>query len=129
MNKNLFMLTAASALLLAGCGQQEEAATSAPAESPAPTVAATDAPINELGRGVYNRTCSMCHASGAAGAPIPGNKEDWAPRIAQGMDVLYAHSIEGYTGEKGMMPAKGGNPSLSDDETKAAVDYMVERSR
>jgi cytochrome c5 len=128
MNKSLFMLTTAT-LLLAACGQQEEAATSAPATTPAPTVAATDAPINEVGRGVYNRTCSMCHASGDAGAPIPGNKDDWGPRIAQGMDILYAHSIEGYTGQKGMMPAKGGNPSLSDDEVKAAVDYMVERSR
>ena len=43
--------------------------------------------------------------------------------------MLYQHSIEGFTGEKGMMPAKGGNPSLSDDEMKAAVDYMVDLSR
>jgi cytochrome c5 len=53
-----------------------------------------------------------------------GSKEDWAPRIAQGKDVLYKHAIEGFTGEKGVMPPKGANPSLSDDDVKAAVDYM-----
>lgn len=137
MKKNLFILTATAALLLAACGQQEDSTPSAPSESAAPvestapttTASAPDAPMNDLGKGVYNRTCSMCHASGAAGAPIPGNKDDWGPRIEKGMDMLYRHSLEGFTGEKGMMPAKGGNPALSDEETKAAVDYMVERSR
>ena len=73
-------------------------------------------------------SCALGHASGAAGAPIPGNKDEWAPRIAQGMDVLYQHSLEGFTGQKGMMPAKGGNPSLKDEDVKAAVDYMVSLS-
>ena len=54
-----------------------------------------------------------------------GNKEQWAKRIAQGNDTLYKHAIGGYTGDAGMMPAKGGNASLSDDEVKAAVDHMV----
>ena len=71
--------------------------------------------------------CALCHASGVAGAPIPGNKDDWAPRVAQGKDLLYKHSMEGYTGTKGMMPARGGNPGLSDDDMKAAVDYMLSR--
>lgn len=70
----------------------------------------------------------MCHAAGVAGAPKPGDKADWAPRIAQGNDVLYKHALEGFTGSKGMMPARGGNPSLPDDKVKAAVDYMVARS-
>lgn len=124
MKKRIFALTATTAILLAACGQQDDPAPAAPTESAAPA-----APVDTVGQGVYNRTCAMCHASGAAGAPIPGDKADWGPRIAQGMDVLYAHSIEGFSGEKGMMPAKGGNPSLTDEETKAAVDYMVERSR
>jgi cytochrome c5 len=64
-----------------------------------------------------------------AGAPKPGDKEEWAPRIAQGNDVLYKHAIEGFTGEKGMMPARGAGASLSDDEVKAAVDYMVSLSQ
>jgi len=60
-----------------------------------------------------------------AGAPKPGDKADWGPRIAQGTDLLYKHAIEGFTGAKGMMPARGGSATLSDDEVKAAVDYMI----
>lgn len=77
---------------------------------------------------MYKKTCALCHASGVAGAPLPGNKDEWAPRIAQGKDTLYKHALEGYTGEKGMMPARGGAPNLSDDEVKAAVDFMVAKS-
>lgn len=70
----------------------------------------------------------MCHAAGVAGAPKPGDKADWGPRIAQGKDRLYKHAIEGFTGAKGMMPARGGGTSLSDDEVKAAVDFMADKS-
>jgi cytochrome c5 len=127
MNKSALVLSATAAILLAACGQQD---TPAPAAPTTPTEsAAPAAPVNTAGQSTYNRACAMCHASGAAGAPIPGNKDDWGPRIEQGMDILYTHSLEGFTGQKGMMPAKGGNPSLSDDEVKAAVDFMVERSR
>lgn len=121
----------AAALLLTACGKQEEAAApapapvvAAPAPAPAPAVAEST-----LGKSIYNKTCALCHAAGVAGAPKPGDKADWEPRIAQGMDALFKHSIEGYTGSKGLMPAKGGNPALTDDEMKAAVQYMVDRSR
>ena len=70
----------------------------------------------------------MCHAAGVAGAPKPGDKADWGPRIAQGKETLYKHAIEGYTGSKGMMPARGGSASLSDADVKAAVDYMADKS-
>jgi cytochrome c5 len=121
MNKIVTVALAASmTLLLVACGEQD-------GKAPATQTAA--APVNTAGQGIYNRTCAMCHASGAAGAPIPGNKSEWEPRIAQGMDVLYQHSLEGFTGDKGMMPARGGSPNLSDDEVKAAVDFMVARSR
>jgi len=63
------------------------------------------------------------------GAPKPGDKADWGPRIAQGEEVLFKHAIEGFTGAKGMMPAKGGGASLSDEEVKAAVTHMVSLSR
>ena len=49
----------------------------------------------------------------------------WEARIAQGADVLYTHAIEGFTGDAGFMPAKGARMDLSDDEVRAAVDYMV----
>ncbi|MBW2503190.1 MAG: cytochrome c5 family protein, partial [Deltaproteobacteria bacterium] len=61
------------------------------------------------GEGVYMNFCSSCHASGIAGAPKVGDEADWAPRIAQGMDSLVKRAIEGYQGEKGYMPAKGGH--------------------
>jgi cytochrome c5 len=61
-----------------------------------------------------------CHAAGVAGAPKFGDKAVWAPRIATGMDALYASAIKG----KNAMPAKGGS-GASDDDVKAAVQYMV----
>ena len=93
-----------------------------PAAAPAPTASAA-------GQSVYNRTCALCHAAGVAGAPKPGDKADWEPRIAQGVDVMYKHAIEGFTGSKGMMPPRGGASNLSDEEVKAAVDFMVEKSQ
>ena len=80
-----------------------------------------------MGEGVYKKTCALCHSSGVAGAPIPGNKADWEPRVAQGKDMLYKHALEGFTGAKGMMPPRGGNPALSDDDVKAGVDFMVSK--
>ena len=81
------------------------------------------------GQTVYTSTCAMCHAAGITGAPKPGDKEDWKPRIAQGKDTLYKHAIGGFQGKKGMMPPKGGNTSIADADVKAAVDYMVDQSK
>lgn len=136
----LAAIAASLATLLAACGQQQETqapAAAAPAEAaaaPAPQAnpvaqAAEPVAANAEGEKIFKSTCSLCHATGAAGAPILGNKEDWAPRIAQGNDVLYKHAIEGYTGAKGVMPAKGGNVSLTDEAVKAAVDHMVASSQ
>ena len=84
---------------------------------------------NAAGKSVYNKTCALCHGAGVAGAPKVGDKADWGPRIAQGNDTLYKHAIEGYTGAKGLMPARGGSSSMSDEDVKAAVDHMVALSR
>ena len=47
-----------------------------------------------------------------------------------GTALLYERAINGFTGASGMaMPAKGGNATLSDDQVKAAVDYMVSSSQ
>ncbi len=73
------------------------------------------------GKKVYDSGCVACHGAGVAGAPKFGDKAAWAPRIKTGIDALYAASIKG----KGVMPAKGGNPALSDADVKAAVDFMV----
>jgi cytochrome c5 len=63
--------------------------------------------------------------SGAAGAPITGKVDQWSVRIAKGNDTLYNNAINGI----GVMPAKGGLMSLSDDDVKLAVDYMIDQSK
>ena len=77
------------------------------------------------GAETYNKACMACHATGVAESPKLGDKAAWAPRIAQGMDVLYTSVLKG----KGAMPPKGGQMQLSDDVVKAAVDYMVAQSK
>ena len=103
------------------------AAPAPQAAAPAAT-AATVATDSALGKSVYGKTCALCHSAGIAGAPKPGDKDDWGPRIAQGNDTLYKHAIEGFTGAKGMMPPRGGGTKLTDDEVKAAVDFMADQS-
>lgn len=73
----------------------------------------------------YKTTCSLCHDSGAAGAPKVGNKAVWAPRLAQGEDALVTAAIKGI----GAMPAKGGCASCSDAEIRATVEYMIGKSK
>ena len=67
-----------------------------------------------------------CHAAGVANAPKLGDKAAWAPRIAKGKPVLYDHAVKGFNN---VMPAKGGNASLSDADVKAAVDYMLAQAK
>lgn len=91
--------------------------------------AETDDSDAHPGRSVYEGVCISCHSGAIPNIPAPGDDAAWAPRIDdRGMEGLYANAINGYQGEESgmMMPAKGGNTALSDDEVKAAVDYMVE---
>lgn len=81
------------------------------------------------GEELFNSTCKMCHGTGVAGAPVVGDKAAWAPRIGQGMETLFKHAINGFTGTKGAMPARGTCASCSDDEIKGAVEYMVKQSK
>lgn len=129
MNKPTLLLAALSLAVLSACGQKDTAAPAAAA--PAPVAAAAPAPVaeNTVGKSAYGKVCAMCHATGAAGAPKPGDKADWGPRIAQGMDVMNKHALEGFTGTKGQMPPRGAATTLSDDEVKAAVAFMVDQSR
>ena len=130
MIKKPFILAALASVVLAACGGSD---SGAPAAAPAPVAAAPApaapaapaAPVNAAGESVYKKTCALCHAAGVAGAPKPGDKADWEPRIAQGDETLYKHAIEGYTGSKGMMPARGGGASLTDDAVTPAVPDMV----
>ncbi|MBK7003811.1 MAG: cytochrome c5 family protein [Burkholderiales bacterium] len=130
MQKKYVGLLLVCSALLAACGKPEATAPAAETTTTAPAVAAAAPEAeNAVGKSIYGKTCALCHAAGVAGAPKPGDKADWGPRIAQGNDMLYKHAIEGFNGAKGSMPARGGNPALKDDEVKAAVDFMVAQSR
>ena len=89
-------------------------------------VAAADAgtTAEKSGEEVVKAVCSMCHAAGLMSAPKIGDKDAWAPRVAQGYDTLVKHAIEGIRN----MPAKGGNPALSDKEVAEAVKHMANAS-
>jgi cytochrome c5 len=86
-------------------------------------------PPSRDGQQVYQASCVACHGAGIAGAPKLDDKGQWATRIAKGVDTLYASAVNGVQGSAGVMPARGGNPALSDAEVRAAVDYMVARSK
>jgi len=77
------------------------------------------------GKVIFGNLCQTCHTNAATGAPVITDKGAWAPRVAQGLDTLYTHAINGFQGAKGLMPAKGGNPSLTDAQVKATVQWMV----
>ena len=80
--------------------------------------------VEKTGEAVFNATCTSCHTSGALGAPKIANKGDWAPRIAQGYETLIKHAIEGIR----QMPARGGDPDLSDVEIARAIAFMANQS-
>jgi cytochrome c5 len=100
-----------------------------PEAAPTTTAAAPVAPAAPAkarsGSEVYQSVCSACHSAGLAGAPKTADAAAWKPRVAQGKATLYTHAIQGFK----MMPAKGGNASLSDAEVKAAVDYILAQAK
>jgi cytochrome c5 len=77
------------------------------------------------GKKIYEAHCAVCHGTGAAGAPKLGDAADWDPRIKQGMPVLFQHAINGFNS----MPPKGTCMSCSDEEIKAAVQYLADQSK
>ena len=104
----------------------EEATAATPvvetAPEPEPVAAAMTGPQ------VYNSACIACHGNGVGGAPIVGDVGQWTARIEQGLETLTRHAIEGYTGNAGYMPPKGGRLDLSDEEVASAVEYMANES-
>jgi cytochrome c len=73
---------------------------------------------------MFEQKCNACHGN-AAIAPVPGDKEAWAPRIKQGIETLYTHALKGFQG----MPAKGGHMDMKDADIKGIVDYMIGKSK
>lgn len=104
-------------------GSDELAAAEA---AQAATVAAAQPAEPRTGEQAYNEACFACHSPpGVGGAPVIGDGDAWAARVAQGRDLMIQHAIEGYQGDAGLMPAKGGRLDFSDDEVIAAVDYIL----
>ena len=95
------------------------------AAAPAAATAAVAAAGGGDGKGTYEKACSVCHASGVAGAPKFGDKAAWKPRIATGADALHNSALKG----KNAMPPKGGMADLPDGDVVAAVDYMMKTAK
>ena len=80
----------------------------------------------QQGRQLWLQNCEGCHGYGIADAPVPMQPDDWKHRVIKDKALLYLHAIEGFIGEDySMMPARGGNEKLNDEQVKAAVDYML----
>ena len=101
-------------------------ATAVPVVAGAQGAGAAAAPTD--GKSAFDSACSACHGTGIAGAPRVGDKAALAPRLAKGTATLEKHAIEGFQGETGLMPAKGGRTDLSDDIVREAVEYMASQS-
>ena len=100
------------------------------------------------GQQVFEDVCAACHASGANGAPAIGDEAAWNPRLARGLASLTESAIKGVRNMRphggspsqwrpsparaqwrvGEMPARGGNPTLTDVEIVRAITYMVNLS-
>ena len=141
--KYVRLLSALATLPLAACDKSEAPATVetsparvqssvplAPSQPASPGLQAGTAadvpavaaqPDRAHGRQIYRQACAFCHDQGLTGAPKIGDAGAWSPRLAQGMDTLYASALNG----KNAMPARGGNPSLADADVRAAVDYLA----
>jgi cytochrome c5 len=151
--KTLKLLPLVLAIALSACGEKKSgysaaqpeasAAVAAVASAPAASAPVAEAPAaapaapaasasakatgsSDLVKGeqVYTTTCLACHGAGVLGAPKFGDKAAWAPRIAKGVDILHKNALNGLN----LMPPKGGNAALSEDDLKAAVDYMVSKA-
>jgi len=93
------------------------------AETPTPVALEPVVPVfnPQKAREAYVAHCFACHETGASGSPIRGDVVAWGGRIVQGVEVLTSHVLEGFKG----MPARGGNPNLSDSETSLALAYLL----
>ncbi|MDP2325805.1 MAG: c-type cytochrome [Gammaproteobacteria bacterium] len=98
----------------------------AAAGTPVAAVAEAAVPVAArlTGEQVYNAACFACHGAGVGGAPKLGDAAAWQPRVAKGRATLNKHSLEGFQGDAGYMPPKGGRVDLSDEEIIAAVGFM-----
>ena len=122
LNRRLALTLACTlALGLGGCGRSET-----PTDA-GPTMPKLAGEQFGAGRGVWLGTCRACHLLGIAGAPAVTNFSEWDRRLAKGKEALYQSALNGIKGPDGQyrMPPHGGNPRLTDDQVRLAVDYKV----
>jgi cytochrome c5 len=131
-NAVAYMLDAAGADIQSTSEETAPESATAPEKPAEPAARAEPAapaePSFDLAKGeqIYTKACFVCHLTGIAGAPKFGDKALWAPRIEKGMDTLVTNAVQGFTGETGVMPPKGGQTQLTDEEVKNAVAYMLD---
>ena len=99
-------------------------APAAAAVATAPAAAAVAAADPGVGKALYEKSCVLCHGAGLAGAPKFGDKAAWAPYVATGIDTMLKVAISG----KGAMPPRGAS-TATDDELRAAIQYMVDHAK
>ena len=120
-------------MVRAAQGSSAAAVTAPPMVDSAVVAPTTDAEpavaVAGKGKEVYDAVCFACHTPGAAGAPKFGDAAAWSVRVAKGKELLYDHAINGFMGEAGLMPPKGGRPDFADADIKSAVDYMTSNSQ
>lgn len=130
MLRTALPLALISAALIAGCSKpqtfdsEETASLIQPVAKVALGAAETAAKGSHTGEQIVTATCAACHGSGTLGAPKIGDNGAWAPRIAQGLDTLVKHAVDGLN----QMPARGGNPDLTDEEITRAIAFMANQS-
>lgn len=115
-------LQPAGAVYAGDTGAAAMAAAAEAARSAAASQVAYEGTLD--GSVIYNNLCSACHGAGVAGAPKL-EKAAWAARVAQGTDTLVSHALNGFQGAAGVMPPRGGNPALSDEQVRATVTWMI----
>ena len=106
-------------LLLAGCGSETTPAPTSAAEVPTESVASSTAPSAEV-MAQWTRSCALCHVRGEGGAPVIGDREAWAPRLAQGEDILLQHTLEGLNN----MPPLGYCMDCEETDFRQIIRFM-----
>jgi cytochrome c5 len=145
MAKTILVVTVLS-LVMVACGKSDEGTKVVNtgkdvSDTKRDTVSVTQSTVSEnavtqapgqadnaaAGEAVYKRACAGCHMTGAAGAPRIADVPAWKSRIAKGDAALIQSAIAGVPGTA--MMARGACGACSDDDIRAAVEYMIEQSR
>lgn len=109
---SIFLLT----LLMTACSGE-----SPPATAPGEPQPIESGPISAIAMAQWTRSCALCHVRGEGGAPVLGDKAAWAPRIAQGEDVLFQHAVEGLNN----MPPLGYCMDCEADDFREIIRFMA----